>query len=269
MARFYDPALNGGVNYIRCSVGGAAAVSSGAYTLISLVRLPLFQTASGLVAARRASAYARYSLITGAKLFGHQDFSSGFGAITSSAWTWIVQRKAAGAAHYEMAYALYPVVDPDADITFGEAPDAGNHTDPGAADEIWLGETDVHGRGDHALHAAYASRLGDAAIKTGLTAALTDLMALNPVGCWPLDQATALVQVQDVTGAGADEIATVGTVAVSADPPGYDFSIAPAPAQAIQIHAGRPGTRWRTQPPTGRWAHGRPDPKWKVGAPHA
>lgn len=86
---------------------------------------------------------------------------------------------------------------------------------------------------------------------------------------WPLNQATTLVPVSDVTNNGADEIATVGTVGVSTDPPGYDFNIAPPPAQAIQIYAGPPRTRWRTEQPAQRWTVGQPDPKWRVGSPHA
>ncbi len=272
MARSYD----GGTNYIRCSIGGCAAAGTGAYTLISLVKIPLFTGFTGMISVRRASGYARYSLITGSKLFGEGDFSSGFGAVPDNTWVWAVQRKAAGAAHYEMAYASYPVANPETDIIFGEAPDAANHTDPGAGDEIWLGETAVHGRGDHALHAVFTSRLTDAAIKSALTTALTDVMALNPAGCWPLNQATALVQVLDVTGNGAGQLldgdgnpVTVGTVGVSSDPPGYDFDIAPPPEQAIQIYAGPPRGRWALQVPTPRWAAGRPDPKWKTGAPHA
>lgn len=265
MSRTFD----GGTNYIRCSIGTCGPAGAGAYTMISLLKLPLFTGFSGTFAVRRSSAYARYMLITGSKLFGEGDFSSGFGPVPDNVWLWTVERKAAGSAHYEFAYATYPVANPDTDIVFGEAPDAGNHTDPGAGDEIWLGETPVHARGDHALDALFASRLTDAAIKSALTTALTDIMALNPAGCWPLNQATALVAVEDVTGNGADEIATVGTVGVSADPPGYDFDIAPPPEQAIQIYAGRPTTRWRVASATRRWAVGAPDPKWKVGAPHA
>lgn len=266
MARSYDGTA---ANYIRCSVGGCAAAGSGAYTLISLVKLVQFAGNTGAIALRRAGTYARYTLITSDKAFGPGDFSSGFGPVAEGAWIWIVQRKAAGAAHYEFAYATYPVANPVTDITFGEAPDAANHGDPGAGDEIWLGETDVHGRGDHALHALFTSRLTDAAIQSALTAALTDIMALNPAGCWPLNQATTLVPVSDVTNNGADEIATVGTVGVSTDPPGYDFNIAPPPAQAIQIYAGPPRTRWRTEQPAQRWTVGQPDPKWRVGSPHA
>ncbi len=265
MARTYG----GGTNYIRCAIGSCAAAGSGAYTLISLVKLPLFQTFSGLVSVRRSGAFARYNLVTGSKLFGEGDFSSGFGSITSNVWTWTVQRKAAGAAHYEMAYALYPVADPDTDITFGQAPDAANHSDPGAGDEIWLGETAVHGLGDHALHAVFTSRLGDAAVKSALTSALSDIMALSPAGCWPLNQATALVAVSDVTGNGADEIATVGNVGVSADPPGYDYNLLPPPEQAISIRAGIPGIRWRTGIPSTRWAAAAPQTRWKAGAPSA
>lgn len=217
-------------NYIQCSVGNCAPAGTGAYTMISLVRKDFFQRAGCTFTLRRTGTNARDLIETGNLLFGVGDFSSGFGPVPAgdaSTWIWLVERKAAGAAHYRMAYALYPVIDPNVDIIFGEAPDAANHGDPGSGDEVWLGEGDLHARGLQALHVLYAADLTDAQIKTALTTALTDLMALSPVGCWPLNQALASDPVVDVTGGGADETATVGTVGVdAANPPGYNFSLA-------------------------------------------
>ena len=72
MARSYDGTA---ANYIRCSVGGCAAAGSGAYTLISLVKLVQFAGNTGAIALRRAGTYARYTLITSDKAFGPGDFS--------------------------------------------------------------------------------------------------------------------------------------------------------------------------------------------------
>jgi hypothetical protein len=214
----------GGVNYVRCAVGACAAGGTGPFTIISLVRLNIFQAVSGVIQLRNsvANANRRELMITGAKMFGTGDFSSGFGTIPSdgTTWAWVVERKAAGSAHYEFAYASYPVADPDTDIIFGEAPDAANHGDPGTGDEIWIGETDIHWRGANALDAWFNSRLSDAAIKSALTTRLVDIMALTPAGCWPLNDVGSVV---DVTGNGADEIETIGTVTMTDDPAGYDF----------------------------------------------
>lgn len=217
-----------GANYIRCAVGGCAAGGTGAYTIISLARLNLFAAVGGMFQLRGAGTQRRQLIVSSAKMFGTGDFSAGFGAVVSDGvtWSWLVERKqAGGTAHYEFAYANYPVVDPNVDIVFGEANDAGNHGDPGAGDEIWIGEADVHWRGAKALDVWFNGYLSNAQIKSALTQSLTDIMALTPAGCWPLNQANIAVPVTDVTGNGADEIETVGTVGIASNPPNYDFTL--------------------------------------------
>lgn len=213
---------------IDCSIGTCGPSATGAYTLLSLVKLPLFAGASGLVAVRRLGAYARYNLISGNKAFGFNDFSAGFGTMPEDVWFWIAQRKLAGSQLYEFAFALYPVVNPNTDITFGS--NLGTHADFATdGDLIRLGSSDVVGRGDHALHALWNGYLTDAQIKTALTTNLSDIMALGPAGCWPLNQANASDPVLDVTNHGANQTALVGTqTTLAADPPGYNFALSVA-----------------------------------------
>lgn len=225
MARQFAPG-----DTIECDVGACAPVGSGAYTMVWLYQIPLFAGVGGLGALRRSGTYAREALVTGGKWFGAGDFSSGFGTSPEApTWTWVAQRKSAGAAHYEWAYAAYPVADPDTDIIFGEAPDAANHGDPGAGDEVWIGMAEVQATRKIAVMAMFSGRLSDATIKTIFTTRLLDLMNASPVGCWPLNQADIADDVIDVTGAGADQNAITGTTVV-ADPPGYDYDLAPETA---------------------------------------
>jgi hypothetical protein len=42
-----------------------------------------------------------------------------------------------------------------------------------------------------------------------------------------------------------------------------------ASQQPVSVYAGPPATRWRTEPPTGRWVAAAAGQRWKVGAPHA
>lgn len=230
MARTYS---GSGSNYIQCDVGACGPAGTGAFTVVSLIKLDLFAGASALWTGRVGSSNARDAIVTGHLCFGAGDFSSGFGPITEDEWWWIVEQKVAGAAHLEWAIGKYPVTDPDdpdpaVGILFGESSGSADHTDPGTLVEIWLGEADIRGRGTHALHAMFNNHLTQAQIKSGLTTALADLMALTAAGCWPLNQASSSDPVVDVTGGGADEVATIGTVGVGADPPGYNFAISAA-----------------------------------------
>lgn len=235
MSRFFD----GSGAYVQCSVGATAAGGTGAYTIISLIKLPLFVGASGVISLRGGGGFRRTFLVAdNGHLFGASDFSDGFGPIVSDEWWWIVQRKLAGSQHYEFAIAQYPVADPDTDITFGESNNSDVHGDPGSGDEVWLGLTDIPARGDHGLNAWFNAYLSNADIKSALTEALTDIMALDPAGCWPMNQATEDDPVSDVTNNGADEIAVInGPIPVSDDPPGYDFALTPPVTDLVIANA--------------------------------
>jgi hypothetical protein len=217
-----------GTDNIICSVGSCGPLGTGSYSMLWLYRIDLFAGVGGLGTLRRLGAYAREALVTSNKLFGQGDFSSGFpnSALPEATWLWAVQSKAAGAAHYTWAYGLYPIVDPNTDIIFGESVGAANHTDPGLGDEVWIGGAEVSGARDIALQAFFTPQLSQTEIKTALTTAIADIMALNPVGCWPLNQAATTDPVIDVTAHGADQTSLVGTT-VSANPPGYDFNLTP------------------------------------------
>lgn len=224
--------FSGGTDNITCSVGSCGPVGSGSYSMVWLYRIDLFSGVGGLGTLRRLGASARDAIVTGNRLYGLNEFTgNGFPsppdpALPETQWIWVAQSKVAGSAHYTWAYGLYPIVDPDTDIIFGEDTGAANHGDPGAGDEVWIGQAAVGGNRDIALQAFFAPQLSVAQIKAGFTEALADLMALNPLGCWPLNQAATTDDVVDVTGNGADQTALSGTT-VSDNPPDYDFNLAP------------------------------------------
>lgn len=227
MARHFTTGEN-----IVCSIGSCGPVGSGAYTMVWLYKIDLFAGVGGLGTLRRSGASARDAIVTGNRLFGLNEFSgNGFpsppaSVLPEETWVWVAQRKAAGAAHYEWAYGLYPIADPDTDVVFGEDTGAANHSDPGAGDEVWIGLAAVSGNRELAVMAMFDSRLSDAVIKSIFTEALSDLMAAGPVGCWPLNQADTADDVIDVTGNGADQTSITGT-AVADDPDGYSYDLTP------------------------------------------
>lgn len=211
---------------IVCSVGACGPVGTGAYTLVWLYQIPLFSGIGGLGALRRSGAFAREGFVTTGKFYGAGDFD-GFGTSPEAVWVWVAQRKVAGSAVYEWAYGVYPIADPDVDITFGSS-GPGTHGDPGVGDQVYIGLTDVQGNPtrDIAVQAFFTGRLSDATIKGIFTTALADLIAAGPVGCWPLNQGVTTDPVVDVTGNGADQTLLTGTTVV-ANPPGYDFNLTP------------------------------------------
>lgn len=221
-----------GADNIACSIGACAPVGQGGYTMLWLYKLTQFSGVGGLGSLRKTGevgGFARDCLITGNRLFGLADFSNGFpaGPLPEALWLWSLQSKPDGAAHYQWAYGLYPITDPDAQIIFGESPvNPGNHGDPGAGDAVWIGGSQVGGNRTIALQAFFSPMLSPVQIKGALTKRLIDVLALAPVGCWPLNQVGTDIAVIDVTGNGADQVLLTGTT-VAADPPEYDFSLIP------------------------------------------
>jgi hypothetical protein len=219
--------LFAGADKIDCAIGANAPVGTGSYTMIWLYKITLFAGVGGLGSLLQTGSRVRTALVTGNKLFGTGDFSSGFpaSALPEDTWIFVAQSKTTGAAHYTWAYGLYPIVDPNTDIIFGEAAGSANHGDPGAGDAVSIGLSDVGGSRTLALQAFFAPQLTQAQIKTAFSQSLSSIMALGPTGCWPLNQANITDPVLDVTGHGADQTAISGTT-VAANPPGYNFSLA-------------------------------------------
>lgn len=226
------------------SVGNAANASNGAVTLIALWK-PNFgsTTNTGLVAAQVGSSGIRRAfLVDTSALFGDGDFTSGV-AISGTAgdWLWVAMSKPAGSAHYRMHWRNFTT---GGAWTHGEAAGAGNHTDPGVANQLNVGASaeTASANGDVAVSAIFTSELTDGAIQTACTAALADLMAASPA--WAVRfMNSAPSSIQDLTGGGGNETSRPGTVTNTADPSGFDFSltggITALGRTPIQRHPGR------------------------------
>lgn len=222
MARHFS-----GADKIICDPGTCGALAQGSYTMLWLYKIDLFAGVGALGSLYEGATQRRQGMVTSNKLFGTGDFSSGFPdtALAEDVWLWAAQSKDAGAAHIQWAWLAF--ADDPANTVFGEASDATNHGDSATAGDIVnIGVADVQGARAIALQAFFAPRLTDPQIQSAFSLALTDIMALSPRGCWPLNQADAADAVPDVTTNGADSNTVSGTTIVS-DPPGYDFSLAP------------------------------------------
>lgn len=220
MARHFTGADN-----IACAPGACGPLAQGSYTMIWLYKIDLFAGVGALGSLYEGATQRRQGMVTGNKLFGTGDFSVGFPAspLPEDTWLWVAESKDAGSAPIQWGWLAYGA-DP-AGTVFGQASNAGNHgdsTNPGNV--VNIGKADVQGLRSMAVQAFFAPRLTQAQIRSAFTTALSDVMALDPAGVWPLNQASATDPVPDVTNNGADSTAVSGTTIV-ADPPAYDYSL--------------------------------------------
>lgn len=228
-------------------------------------------TIAGLINPASAARGAVMSLLSGATVkaqiiiddvtswYGASDFS-GYSANPPVAGHWIVigVSKAAGSSVYRWHFWDYTLAAATA-----HANGSGAHADPGAIDGVRLGDGDNGGRGDIAVLAVWQRAISDAEFDALASTSLTAWDGLSPEALWADDLMT------DLSGNGHDVTATVGTVGIGTNPPGFDFTLTPPPEQAISVIAGRPQPRWAAGPAGGRWRTDRASQRWQTGAPHA
>lgn len=249
---------------VQFGIGGAANVSNGALTLITLWK-PNWggTTNTGLISFQSGTTERRTFLIDSGALFGDGDFTSGV-AFTGSAgdWLWLAMTKPAGAAHYRMHWKNFTA---GGAWTHAEAAGAANHSDPGTSDNIWIGANSNFSAslGDVAVSAAKTAELADAAIEAACTAALRDLIAASP--SWAVRfMNSAPTSIQDLIGSG-HETGRSGTVTNSADPAGFDFSLS-APFEPAVLPAEPPGFISPASIPLPRYDYGSPAVQAATGA---
>lgn len=163
-------------------------------------------------------------LLSGAKLYGMDDFSSGFGSdLSTSTWLWLVMSKDDGSAHYRMHWADLAGLT----WTHGESSGAANHDDQGTSGIFSIGYY-VYGMGYDNLQIAAAAvwktHLSDGSIEAACTQLSSELMAANPDAAWLMPEAESATpgSIIDQTGGGADE-GFRQYVSTSADPGDYTF----------------------------------------------
>lgn len=214
------------------SIGNAANAPNGAVTFLALWK-PTFVSGSntGLVSAQFGSAglHRSFLLDSGAE-FGDGDFTAGVAfSGTAGDWLWLAMSKAAGSAHFRMHWKNFTT---GGGWTHNEAATAGNHTDPGVANQINVGANAevTTSSGDVAVAAIKLANMADLAIETACTAALSDMMAASPA--WAVRfMNSAPSSIQDLVGSG-HETSRPGTITNTADPAGYNFTLGGAPVQA-------------------------------------
>lgn len=206
--------------YINCNVGALAAMGTGAYTIVAMVKPP-----NGFVATlglKVSTGYDRQIISDSGTWFGSGDFS-GYGSVSVGDWQIIGQSKVANATApagnkvYHWYYWNYTQQSTPVD-----ADGTGTHGDPGAITVVHLGDGDNRGNGPIAWLAAWKRVLSGAEFAGACTNNLASWRALAPDALWPLNVPAA--SVVDTTGNGANATGVVGgTITQVAGPPGYSF----------------------------------------------
>lgn len=250
---------DGSHNYLSATVGTGLSTLAD-YSIVGLLN-PATANRGAVMSLLSGSTNRAQIIIDGVTgtWFGANDFS-GYSANPPVVghWTVIGLTKAAGSAVFRWHFWDYTLAG-----TPAHADGSGTHPDPGAIDGVRLGDGDNGARGDIAVLAVWKRAISDGEFNSLATTALTAWAGLSPEALWADDL------MADLTGHGHDVFATVGSVGIGSNPPGFNYSLTPPPVQAIRIAAGRPRARWATGMPGGRWRTHRAGQRWQTGAPHA
>lgn len=213
--------------YIQMSAGGAAAVGSGAHTIVALWQTSNDFNFNGSLASGYNNTTVRRDLfISGGHVFGGPSDSGGsvFGTPRSNA-TWYVSAvsKPAGSAHpryHDWTYAA----DGSGTMNHGEATTSANLSDLGVLDQFHIGDGETKGNGLIAVVGLWTSALTDANLDTLKSGHLSAWAALSPAELISLQNWNGSTGATAVVGA-STQTALVGTVGVGANPPSFDFTV--------------------------------------------
>lgn len=226
--------------YISMSAGSATAVTTGAYTIATLVLPAAGNNNAGMAAAYVSGTVSRELFEDTNALFGEGDFSSGVGTLTQGNWYLCAQTKTAGSAtyrHHIWAYAS----DGSGTMSHGVASGAGNHGDGGSiATELRIGSNDVKGNGLIAVVGYWSRALSDAeldSMKSGSLTAWRDVSGGAPAELISLQNWNGSTGCTSVIGT-ATQSSITGTVSTGANPPSFDFTLSTA---AVPISPQRAG----------------------------
>jgi hypothetical protein len=244
-----DWAGNGG-SFIKMSVGAMGAVGHGDYTVAGMISIVGSGTALGQWVP--ATLGDSVDIIESSDAwFGWNDFSSGFGGpLVHGDWYIVALTHAdASAGNTPYVWGSYDQTAATAPVTGQSTGSAGQPNMALPVDHLEVGLGQVNGASKIAWLATWGRILSASEFASMCTAKLSDVAALSPSALITLDGWDGATGCVDVVGSSA-QLALSGTVAVGANPPGYDFTLTPAAASSPRPCNGTPGDisgslRWR------------------------
>lgn len=241
---------------VNMSAGAAGAVGSGAYTIALLVRPTTGNNNCGFMRCDASAVQQRGFFEDALALFGANDFSSGFGALTQGNWYVVAQSKAAGSNLFRFHVWAY-ASDGSGSMSHGTSVGAANQGDGSAIDAIRIGIADDRGNGLIAAVGLWTSALSDGQLDTLKSASLAAWSALSPAELISLENWNGSTGCTAVVGTSSQSSIT-GTVAVGANPPSFSFSLAAA--------AGPSAARTVPPPPLLHFLAARNQAMWRNGS---
>lgn len=212
--------------YISMTAGSASAVGSGGYTIAVLC-----QPAAGNNNASFAGAYAsgtvgRALFEDTNHLFGANDFSSGFGALTQGSWYVLAQTKAAGSNTYRHHIWTYDATGAGL-FSHGVSTGSSAQGDGSATTELRIGAAVTKGNGLIAVVGLWTRPLSDAeldSMRSGNLTAWRDVTGGQPAELVSLENWNGATGSTAVIGTSTQSSIT-GTVATGANPPSFNFAL--------------------------------------------
>lgn len=222
--------------YITMTAGSAGAVGSGAYTVAALFN-PSGGSCGVWSGFTSAPALNRELLTDTSHLYGQNDFSGGFGTLTTGTWYLGIVSKAAGSSLYQ--YHLWPYAS-NGSGTMTDGGTGQSAGDGSAIATMRLGDAEnntVKGNMLGAVWGLWNRKLTDPEAQSLKSGSLSAWAALSPAELIHMkdwDGSTgASITVAVGTSAFVSETSTVG---VGANPPGFNFSLAAAaPPNGAQL----------------------------------
>jgi hypothetical protein len=229
---------SGATAYVSMSPGGAAAVNSGGFTIMSLFRNDNSPSAGPMGPfSSFASTTVGRLLLSDYPLFGLNDFSAGFGPIATGTWYVGGMSKPTANAHPPAGgdptgiyrYHLWPYDSSGAGTMAHGVTTGSQHDDGAVATTFRIGDDGVGDKSKGALSVVglWTSVLSDANIDTLKSGFLTAWSALSPQALITMDQWNGATGCNDVVGTCA-QTALTGTIGATADAPSFNFALGPS-----------------------------------------
>lgn len=231
MSLFND---NAGNAHVSISTPGAIAhLPNGAFTIGFLHKFKIFEGSGNMFYAYRPDGFCTFNVfIDGDVWVAFNSFDSNFPTGPED-WHWVVVTRDAVA---EPARAHVASYSESGGLTWMHGDCDGAHPITGDMNRLSIG--DEFGpimRGNMAVLTAYMTEMSDAQVESTFLRSSSQLLAASPDFFLHWPEADGVVFDELVGGGEVVPGTLTGAWSVTPDPPGYDFSLAPARAGRIKI----------------------------------
>jgi hypothetical protein len=207
-------------NYLEFSIGDAAALGSGPYTIAVLVRPTAGNNNCGMVQLRADTSGERALLEDSLKLFGEGEFA-GFGSLTQGNW-YLCIVKAEDASTY--SYDLWPYAD-DGSGSMSHGDSVFSTGDGAVADNMRIGWAINRGNGFFAVVALWDRKITNGEADTLKTNLLSAYAALEPVELISYENWDGTIGSEEVKIGSSTCTGIVGSCPAAANPPSFVFAV--------------------------------------------